>query len=119
MALVKKTLVVVLCLSLCGCGYTRHSPAEYSNWPPDHDTNPIEVGKTVKIQSKDGLVVKGKVESVAESEFEVAGKHILYSEVEVVQVRTFLIWPTVVIAAGVAVLGFVLFTVPGDFSTDN
>ena len=107
-------MVAALFSFVTGCAYQRHSPEDYSNWPPvsKNETNPVEVGKTVKVNVQDGIVVEGEVDSVSETGFVVSGQHVLFAQVEQVHVRTFLWVPVIVVGSLVTAVGIVVFASP-------
>lgn len=110
----------LLCFALAGCsGYRSYDRSSPGDWPPvDGDGAPIiKSGSSVRAHTADGLDVEGKVESVDAIAFVVDGQPLPYNQVEVLQVRSFLVAPTAALAAGVGVLGALLMTSAGTFET--
>ena len=114
--------LVVLCFFVAGCsGYTKYQPSDFLEWPPDTEAEKgkFQVGTSVKIQTKDGEVVHGDIQSVGDKAFIVEGRSVSYSHIETIKVKETLWYPTAVVSAGIVVTGILVFGPEGRFSTDN
>lgn len=78
----------------------------------------IEVGKSVRVRTTRGPVVAGTVESVGPSEIRVSGEPIRFSEIESLQVRSFLWEPTAAVVSVVAWTFWLVTRSAGEFSPD-
>ena len=111
--------VAVMCFLIMGCsGYMRYDQSEFSDWPEtfQDETNPIKIGKTVKIKTVDGAVVDGTVNSVSASGFVVDDRPVESSKVETAQVRSFLWVPTAVVGVSL-VVAWAVFSTPASTVT--
>ncbi len=78
----------------------------------------VEIGKSVRVHTTSGAVFAGKVESVGPSEIGVGGEPVRFSEIESLEVRSFLWEPTAAIVGAVAWTFWLVTRNAGVFSPD-
>ncbi|MHB8077895.1 MAG: hypothetical protein ACYDIE_01395 [Candidatus Krumholzibacteriia bacterium] len=89
---------------VAGCaGYTQYKRSADNNLPliTADGISLISPGKLVRVRTVNGEVVAGKVDSIGQMQFVVAGRPVLFTEVDSIQVRGVL-WVPTVVAVGVA-----------------
>lgn len=94
--------VITLCILLTGCsGYSRYGGTAFINGPPvtDGGTRVLTVGQKVKVETSDGIVLKGPVEAVTDTSLVVAAQDIPFARAEVIWVKSTLWAPTLAVLA--------------------
>ena len=122
MAWVKKACALLLCLSLAGCSaYTKYDRSALGNRPPTTETGTavIIVGQSVKVQTTDGVVVKGSIESMEDTALVVGGQQIHHAQVEEIWVRSFQWAPTLAVAAATAMVYVIVTSSAGTFTPSD
>jgi len=117
-----KACVMLLCLALTGCSaYTKYDRSALDSRTPTTEigTAVITVGQTVKVLTTEGDVVKGSVESLADTALVVEGRQIPHAQVAEICVRSLQWAPTLAVSAATALVYVIVTSGAGGFSVEN